>query len=77
MRRVATGTPLMMRECAGCVQRRLTSCLCGCGPRGRYRTGGCVRKGTFTAVQDMWLSIPDKQLFCLLGHNGAGAWPLA
>ena len=30
------------------------------------------KKGTFTAVRKVNLVIPDNQLFCLLGHNGAG-----
>jgi ABC-type Na+ transport system ATPase subunit NatA len=26
----------------------------------------------FTAVNELWLHVEDNQLFCLLGHNGAG-----
>jgi ATPase subunit of ABC transporter with duplicated ATPase domains len=30
------------------------------------------KKGDFTAVQGLWIHVEGGQLFCLLGHNGAG-----
>jgi len=37
-----------------------------------YQRGRCKSKKDIHAVRKVYLEIPNKELFCLLGHNGAG-----
>ena len=42
------------------------------GLRKTYRRGTCKSKRDVHAVRGVYLEVPNKELFCLLGHNGAG-----
>ena len=44
------------------------------GIKKTFKMGICGRKSSkdVKAVRGIYLEIPNKELFCLLGHNGAG-----